>query len=108
MLAFFVYFGDVMKKIFVYITCEGEMFYITNGELELAGAAHIVCDGLDEFVGAYTDEIKLKEQLKMLLSAYKFHTSNSYTELIPLSVFKEFKNPADDMVKYLKECGLLG
>ena len=95
-------------NIFIYITSEGDKFYITARELELAGTLYIVCDELDELVGWYDDEIKFKEQLKLMFSAYKFHTSDSYTELVPLSVFKEFKNPVEDMVKYLKEKGLIG
>ena len=84
------------------------MFYITNRELELAGTLYMTCDELDEMVGWYDDAAKLKEQLKLMFSAYKFHTSDSYTELVPLSVFKEFKNPTEEMVNYLKEQGLIG
>ena len=101
-------FSDIMKEIFVYITSEGNMFYITDRELELAGTLYMTCDELDELVGWYDDAAKLKEQLKLMFSAYRFHTSDSYTELVPLSAFKEFKNPVEDMVKYLKEQCLIG
>ena len=62
----------------------------------------------DVLVGQYDDEIKLKAELERMFSAYEFHTSNSHTEFIPVIIFNEFKNPAEDMVKYIKEQGWIG
>ena len=82
--------GDVAKEIFIYIACEGGKFYLTNHELDLAEAYCPVCQEFDELVGWYDDELKLKAELERMFSAYKFHTSNSHTELIPAIIFNEF------------------
>ena len=85
-----------------------KVFIKHPGKLGFAASIKDELKEMQELVGGYIDENKLKRELETLFSAYEFLTSDSYTELIPFSVFKEFKNPAEDMVKYLKGQGLLG